>query len=348
MLLRKVNNWKLTLVILSLTVTLTGCASSGGFLAKMKPSSIRKAWNKTQTGLEEPASVHESYAKWQEQQGNLTEARQSYDFVLEKNPKSVEAILGLARLDQLAGQSEHAEQMILRAQAISQNDPAVLSTLGQFYVSQGRFSEATDALKQAAHLSPNDTSIQYNLGVALARSGDLDRARPYFVRTVGEAEAHYNIAFILNEMGQSVAAEQELMASLSKKPSLQSSQQLLGEIRAHHSQLMLAQNQGMPQQQAYPAQQFAGAQPGMPVNQPAMGAPIQQVQAQVIGQPQQQVVEAYWQNQNNMAPQNQVMHASGVAQPNGMNVPMIQQQVIGAQPQVQGQPLEQWNPQGAR
>ncbi|QDU80338.1 cellulose synthase subunit BcsC [Polystyrenella longa] len=378
MLLNKLYGWKSGIAVLCLSVAMTGCASSGGFLAKMKPSSIRKVWNKSRTGLEEPQEVHESYAKWQEQQGNLTEARQSYEFVLKQNPKSVDAMLGLARLDQLGGQAERAEKAIQDAQSIAPNDPSVLSALGQFYVSQGRFSEATDALQQAALISPNDTTVQYHLGVALARSGDLDSARPYFVRTVGEAEAHYNIGYILNEMGQSVAAEQELMASLQKKPDLQSSQQLLGDIRGQHAQTMLAQGQ-VPQQQfvqQQPVQQYAAmpqgmlvqqAQPGampayqqvqQPVQQPMqqgvmMGSPVQQVQAQMPGQPNHQVVEAYWQNQNSVAPQNQVTHASGT--PQQQHVPIIQQQYIGGQPPVQqgqlqqspqGQQIEQWNPQG--
>ncbi|MCA9041654.1 MAG: tetratricopeptide repeat protein [Planctomycetaceae bacterium] len=351
MLLDRMSGWKTGLVVLGLSVLLTGCTSTSNFVAKMKPSSMRKAWNKSRTGLEEPAEVHQSYAQWQEQQGNLTEARQSYEFVLKQNPKSVDAMLGLARLDQLAGQTNRAETMIRDAQAQSPNDPAVLSSLGQFYISQGRYSEATDVLKQAAYISSNDTTIQYHLGVALARSGDLDSARPYFVRTVGEAEAHYNIAYILNEMGRSVAAEQELMASLQKKPSLQSSQQLLTEIRSQHAATMVAQGQMAPQpqmqQQAYPAQQYAAMPQGMPAQQGVMmGAPVQQVQAQMpSGQPQQQVVEAYWQNQNGMVPQNQVSHASGTVQ-QMPNVPVIQQQYIGGQPAVQGQQLEQWNPQG--
>ena len=51
--------------------------------------------------LKQPSKTHVAYAQLQEQMGKLGDARHSYEAALESDPKSVEATLGIARLDRL-------------------------------------------------------------------------------------------------------------------------------------------------------------------------------------------------------------------------------------------------------
>ncbi|MCH7688004.1 MAG: tetratricopeptide repeat protein, partial [Planctomycetes bacterium] len=77
---------------------------------------------KASKNLKNPHRLHLTHAKLQEQQGNLDSARTSYEIALSHNSKSVDALLGLARLDQLAGRMDKAEKGYLKALKIQPNN----------------------------------------------------------------------------------------------------------------------------------------------------------------------------------------------------------------------------------
>jgi len=62
-----------------------------------------------------------SYAKLQEESGNYSEARKRYSLALEQDPRSAEAVLGLARLDYLAHRIDEAELQFKKAVKIAPN-----------------------------------------------------------------------------------------------------------------------------------------------------------------------------------------------------------------------------------
>ena len=105
-----------------LCVALTGCASSG---SRWNPFA-RKDDRETAVArkkLKDPHKLDLAYAKWQEQIGNVTEARERYQRVLHDEPHSIPAMLGLARLDQLAGHLAEAEQAYRKTLKSAPNDP---------------------------------------------------------------------------------------------------------------------------------------------------------------------------------------------------------------------------------
>lgn len=212
-----------------LSIAMTGCASTNGW----NPLARNEARKETvaRKKLKEPSRLDLSYAKWQEQLGNLTEARERYQRVLHDEPHSVEAMLGLARLDQLAGRMQEAEQGFRKALKAAPNDPLVLDAMGQFYAAQEKWPQALDLLKQALNASPSDNSIRFHLAVAMAKSGDINGSRPHFVNSVGEAEADYNIGLILHDQGKLELSEQYFVQATIKKPTLEQAQYWLNEIR---------------------------------------------------------------------------------------------------------------------
>ena len=149
--------------------------------------------------LKNPIKVHLAYALWHEQQGNLLEARNSYNKVLEKNSKNIDALLGLARLDTQLNRLSDAEARLQKAQKVSPKNPQVMAAVGQFYAVQRDWPRALEQLKAARTLSPYEPTFPFQLGVVQARSGDLDAALISLTEAVGPAEAHYNLAVILQE-----------------------------------------------------------------------------------------------------------------------------------------------------
>ena len=216
-----------------LAVLLTGCTiPNGGSRNNSVNATADTATNATpKLKLKNPSNLHLTYAKWQEQIGNLKEARESYEFVLGEEPKSADAILGLARLDQLAGHTRAAEQGFLQALKAYPKNPHVLHTVGQFYVAQDRWDEAVKLLNTAMKSAPADKMIRYHLAVALAQTGDVDSAKPHFEKIVGDAEAHYNIGLLLYERGQLESSKKHFLQAVIKNPELEQAQFWFDEVR---------------------------------------------------------------------------------------------------------------------
>jgi tetratricopeptide (TPR) repeat protein len=212
-----------------------------------------------------------TYARWMEDVKNLPEARRHYSEVAERKPKNIEAVLGLARIDLVSGMNYEAEQGFLRALRLDPNSPVALHALGQFYASQQRWPEAVEVLNKAMLAAPAERQYRYDLAVALVRVGDINGAMPHFIRTVGDAEAHYNVGLILHQAGRQADAEQQLLLAVTKKPDLREAQVWLDEIRrARESSVTTAQ---APAQYA-PASQ-TGVQPvGLQISPAAASGPV--------------------------------------------------------------------------
>lgn len=180
---------------------------------------------------EKTAELSFASGRWMESVGNLIEARRNYEDVLEEHPTHVDALLGLARIDQLAGRTHEAEQRFLSALRHEPNSPVVLHALGKFYESEQRWPEAADAFNKTMLAAPTENRYRQDLAVALVHTGDVNAARTHFVRTVGDAAAHYNIGLILHEIGREDAAEQQMLLAVTKQPDMQQAQYWLDEIR---------------------------------------------------------------------------------------------------------------------
>jgi Flp pilus assembly protein TadD len=58
--------------------------------------------------------------------------------------------------------------------------PAVLDTLGYVHLQRGEGEQAVGAFQRSLEGDPKAASVRYRLGLALARTGDLDGARAAF------------------------------------------------------------------------------------------------------------------------------------------------------------------------
>ncbi len=235
--------------------------------------------------LRDPAKLNLAYGRWREQIGELSEARHAYETVLKKEPKSVDAILGIARIDLLAGRVRESEAGFQRAVALKPNDSYALAALGEFYASQQRWPDAIRNLESALSQAKSDASveqsdkakIEYQLALAMARSGDIPGSLPHFANSVGEAEGHYNVGRIQYEKGQMTAAAEHFEQALRLRPDLHEAQLLLEEIRRPASGMQLASGVKLSSSNVQnsggftgsrPLQQSTSVQPGTAAQQP--------------------------------------------------------------------------------
>ncbi len=229
-----------------------GCAhtskdSSGGLLSWFRSAPLSEQEQQSQqreeasSRLQDPANLHLKYAQWRENVGDLADARQSYQFALKENPKSMDAKLGLARLDQASGRTEEAEREFQAVLSSHPGNPQAKNALGQFYASQKQWGKAVPLLAEAADEAPAESIYRYHLAVAMAQSGDVDGAFPHFRLALGEAEAHYNIGYLLYERGYQDLAKQRFLKALELNPKLAQAQAMLDEMAHPAKDAVLAE-----------------------------------------------------------------------------------------------------------
>ncbi len=281
----QLNRWFLSLTVVSLAVS--GCAGTSKTTVSTRNTGWMAAIKKRLSPKQEYATVIEeapnrepsaklfvAYGRLEESRNNLTKAVESYNKALHKNPESYNAILGLARIEQLAGRVDTAEQGFLRAKQIAPRSPVVLSALGQFYASQQRWDEAIDHHRQAFMLAPVDNTYRYELARVLTQAGRIDEGLTHFEKSgVGTAAAHYNVGVILHEQGQLAASEQHLLHATIHDPNMHQAQEWLDVVRRDKARQQAVADAG---HAGGAIQQASGIQQ---THRPSMGRqPIQQQQ----------------------------------------------------------------------
>lgn len=181
--------------------------------------------------MRHPETVHIAYARWQEQQKQFPQARESYHRALQYEPRSAEALLGLSRLDRLAGRNTEAEDHLKRAEKLRPNDPLVLAGWAEFYASTGDMSQAIGKYREAITLAPNETVYKHQLAIALSKAGDIAGGYDAFASIVGPAEAHYNVGYLLQQQGNLDAAESEFQQALALNPKLVPATTMLAKVQ---------------------------------------------------------------------------------------------------------------------
>lgn len=219
----------LLLTLTACSLTATGCQSTS--MPRWKLWEQAAQTDRTR-GLKDPVQTHLAYGRLQEQTGNFDAARESYEIVLDEDGKSIEAVLGLARLDVLGGRAKEAEKRFEQALQMAPQNVHALETIGQFYLAQGRFQDAQKVLQRAVDIDTSNKRLRFRLAVAQARAGDFRSAEQNFVQASGVAEADYNIGVILYENGNLILAEQRLQRALVAKPTLIQAQELLADIQS--------------------------------------------------------------------------------------------------------------------
>jgi len=230
-----------------LLLTLSGCASDGNSgigaaLRPVTPSFMLTEHDRAERNLKDPKTLNLAYGKFQEQIGQPTEARKSYELALHDDPRSVDAILGLARLDQLAEKPKDAEAGFQKALRLKPGDPAVLAACGQFYASQKRWPEAFKSFNAAIAEAPTAVTYKHQLAVARTRSGDVNGGLAMFTELIGPEKAHYNVAFLLRQEGRNDAALQQCRMALSLNPNFEAAKSLIDQIESKD----IARNQKTP------------------------------------------------------------------------------------------------------
>jgi Tfp pilus assembly protein PilF len=186
--------------------------------------------DKAERNLKDPAALHLAYGKFQEQVGQTAEARKSYESALRDDPQSVDATLGLARLDQLADNPKDAEAGFQKALRLKPGDARVLAAFGQFYASQKQWPQAFESLNAAIAAAPREVFYKHELAKVKTVSGDVNAGLVLFTQLVGPEKAHYNVAYLLKQEGKTEAAVEQCRVALKINPNFEPAKTMLAQI----------------------------------------------------------------------------------------------------------------------
>ncbi len=250
-----------------------GCASTQENLANNSKTSENYPIDSPaakKAGAKVGPQVYLSYAKVLEQNGKSAEARKNYEQVLADNPKSVEAIIGLARLDQLAGRTVEAEKGFLNAVKLEPKSPKALDAMGQFYADQSKWEQSLQFFNLAMQAAPENKTYRYHLGLTLAKAGQHQQAVQQLTLAGNAAEANYNVGLILHDKGDLRTSEGYFTQAVTLNPYLSSAQYWLDEVRKEQeTQTVIANSTRGPNAQnvsasrGYQATPTAGSSAGL-------------------------------------------------------------------------------------
>lgn len=233
-------SWRRRLMGAACAAALIGCSSAKSTLTQSTSSPMPDRQVTLTPGsadrgehaeLRNPAKVHVAYARWQEQQKKLPQARDSYQKALTHDPKSVDALLGLSRLDQLAGRYADAEQKLQRAETLQPKSGLISAAWAEHHAAQQHWNEAIARYEQAIERDATETLYRHQLAVMLAKAGRTGDAIAAFTPLIGEAEAHYNVGYLLQQQGQTLAAEEQFQRALAIKPEFAVAAKMLARSR---------------------------------------------------------------------------------------------------------------------
>jgi len=157
--------------------------------------------------------IHLAMGRTHEGLGKVLDAVYHYLQVLQEDSASMRLFFmdeAEAAVTRLRGQLEPREAVLRKA---AEQQPASVRAQGEFglfLLRTGRYSQASGRLQQASALQPDNWQISYNLGLAAAQSGDLERAHIAFGRVPrGEpahAEGFNQLARLYSRQGEAEAA----------------------------------------------------------------------------------------------------------------------------------------------
>lgn len=180
--------------------------------------------------------LYVALGRFYEEAGNFTEAEKQYKRAAQEAPNDLRVLLGYARLKDRMSEPDEALRLYQRAARAYPQEPSVFNNLAVHYARQGMLREAVGQVEQSIRLRPKEVKYRNNMATLLVELGRPQEAYAQLRAVHNEAEAHYNLAFLLNRKGHTQLAVQELHTALKLNPSMAQARQLLERVTGTASQ----------------------------------------------------------------------------------------------------------------
>ncbi len=203
--------------------------------------------------------LYVAMAKLHEKSDQLDKAEEQYRRALQMDGRYLDALLGLGRLKDRDGQFKEALDTYQRAVKYHPGSAAAWNHLGLCLARQGRLSDAADALQKAVDLEPRQELYRTNLAVIFVESGRTEDALRQLRAVQDEAQAYYNLGYLLQKKGDAAAAARYFNLALQRKPDFEEARQWLESLRTRNDNSLIAKEPSLvrAQQQVSLTEQLA-------------------------------------------------------------------------------------------
>jgi tetratricopeptide (TPR) repeat protein len=169
-----------------------------------------------------PLTANTRFAAGQlaESQGEPDRAIAQYLEALKLDPSHRDALFHLGQLYTQRRQFPQAVTMWQRYLAATKNSASAYSNLGYCYELSRHLDWAEQMYKAGIARDPTSAACRHNYALMLARGGRLNDALAQLSTVLSPAEAHYNIASVLEQQGQIEPAKAYYRRALELNPQL--------------------------------------------------------------------------------------------------------------------------------
>jgi Flp pilus assembly protein TadD len=181
------------------------------------------------------ADLYVATAKLYEKQNNIPAAEDQYQRALKLTPTDVPALVGYAHLLDRQGKLEQATAYYTQAVQLAPDNAAVHNDLGLCLARRGMLNESQAELTKAIELEPEKKLYRNNIATVLVEMGQRERAFEHMLAGQTPATAHYNLACLLHERGQTQAAAYHFSQAAANDPSMVAAQEWAGKLGAGHA-----------------------------------------------------------------------------------------------------------------
>jgi Tfp pilus assembly protein PilF len=153
-----------------------------------------------------------------EREHMLTRARELYQQALARDPKNVDALLGLGQMYHISGETGKVQEIERRLKAEHPKDAKVWGWMAARSGQAKQWDAAIQCYHTAAKLDPDNRVYRTHLGFTLARVGRYREGYEWLKTSMKEAHARYSLAQMQIHNGHVEVAQEELARALEVDP----------------------------------------------------------------------------------------------------------------------------------
>ncbi len=167
-----------------------------------------------------------------EREQMLSRARELYQQALARDPKNVDALLGLGQMYHVSGETAKVQEIERRLKAEHPKDAKVWSWMARRAGQAKQWDAAIQCYHTAAKLDPDNRVYRTHLGFTLARVGRYREGYEWLKTSMKEANARYALAQMQIHNGHAEVAQEELARALQADPDFKPARDQLAAMSA--------------------------------------------------------------------------------------------------------------------
>jgi len=148
----------------------------------------------------------------------LNKAQMAYHDALRRDPKNLDALIGLGEMYQVTGELGKLREIEQRIKSQHSNNPKAWAWVAVREARGKNFDAAAESFHEAVRLDPENRQYRIHLGLTLARARRYEEGFEWLKRSMRQAEARYALAKMMIHNGDTEQAREYLHAAMQADP----------------------------------------------------------------------------------------------------------------------------------